>query len=505
MLEKKDDMNGGRARRIRERHRRRTMWERYALVTVVGVLAVAAVILAMKLVTSGNSEGKKNDNSQLLTSVENTGAVETEASGNGNVSDDQGTGTVISSSEPQTDSAVASAIEEAKRLAASYDYDEAVSRLESIRSKDESGEVEKLLAEIADVKKTLVDADITAIPHIFFHSLIVDTSLAFHNDKARGEDYNRVMTTVDEFNKMMQQMYDKDYVLVSLHQMAQYTETADGTGKMTAGKISLPPGKKPFVLSLDDMSYYAYMMPDGFATKLIIDSDGRLTNEMEKNDGTKVYGSYDVVPLLDDFVELHPDFSYRGAKGAIALTGYDGVFGYRTDQDYYLKEHLLSNQQEWLDKHPDFDYEKDIAEAKKVASALREDGWELATHSWGHRDMKENSMEKFIIDMEKWIDRVETIIGETDIVIYPFGTDVGSVSKYTMDNEKYAWLHKHGFHYFCNVDSNQPWVQLGDNYLRQGRIDADGYMMYYHPGKLSQFFDVSYVFDDSRPLPVPEY
>ena len=218
MLEKKDDMNGGRARRIRERHRRRTMWERYALVTVVGVLAVAAVILALKLVTSGNSDGKKNDNSQLLTSVENTGAVETEASGNGNVSDDQGTGTVISSSEPQTDSAVASAIEEAKRLAASYDYDEAVSRLESIRSKDESGEVEKLLAEIADVKKTLVDADITAIPHIFFHSLIVDTSLAFHNDKARGEDYNRVMTTVDEFNKMMQQMYDKDYVLVSLHQ-----------------------------------------------------------------------------------------------------------------------------------------------------------------------------------------------------------------------------------------------------------------------------------------------
>ena len=512
MIERREDENAGRARRIRERHRRRTMRDRYTLVVVVAVLAVAAVFLALKLLTAGGGTGKQSLNNTSNEGTSNPSAGEGDSGAvTGQVSVNQGdqpvqdaqTGTAASGTE--NDPAVTSAIEEAKRLAASYDYDKAAAMLDTIKTTDKSGEAEKLLAQISEEKATLVDADITAVPHIFFHSLIVDTKLAFHNDKTRAEDYNRVMTTVDEFNRMMQQMYDRGYVLVSLHQMAQYTETADGKGSMTAGKISLPPGKKPFVLSIDDMSYYAYMMPDGFATKLIIGADGLLTNEMEKNDGTKVYGSYDVVPLLDDFVRLHPDFSYQGAKGAIALTGYDGVFGYRTDQDYYLKEHLLSNQEEWLDKHPDFDYEKDIAEAKKVAQALRDDGWELATHSWGHRDMKENSMEKFVVDMEKWIDRVESIIGDTDIVIYPFGTDVGSVAKYTMDNEKYAWLHKHGFHYFCNVDSNQPWVQLGDNYLRQGRIDADGYMMYYHPGKLSQFFDVSSVFDDARPTPVPEY
>ena len=31
-----------------------------------------------------------------------------------------------------------------------------------------------------------------------------------------------------------------------------------------------------------------------------------------------------MVPLIDRFVEEHPDFSYRGAKGIVALTGYDG-------------------------------------------------------------------------------------------------------------------------------------------------------------------------------------
>ena len=41
-----------------------------------------------------------------------------------------------------------------------------------------------------------------------------------------------------------------------------------------------------------------------------------------------------MVPLIDRFVEEHPDFSYRGAKGIVALTGYNGILGYRTDQSY---------------------------------------------------------------------------------------------------------------------------------------------------------------------------
>jgi hypothetical protein len=39
------------------------------------------------------------------------------------------------------------------------------------------------------------------VPHIFFHSLIVDTSRAFDGD-GDSKGYNLYMTTVDEFNKM---------------------------------------------------------------------------------------------------------------------------------------------------------------------------------------------------------------------------------------------------------------------------------------------------------------
>ena len=152
---------------------------------------------------------------------------------------------------------IASAIADARLLAASYDYDRAIAKLESIKTNAAasgeaavSGEAEKpltetideIIAEIAAAKATLEEADVTAIPHIFFHSLIVDPSLAFHNDKARAEDYNISMTTVDEFNLIIQQMYDRGYVLVSLHQMAQYTEGADGSGRiMRWRKMTAPP------------------------------------------------------------------------------------------------------------------------------------------------------------------------------------------------------------------------------------------------------------------------
>lgn len=47
---------------------------------------------------------------------------------------------------------------------------------------------------------------------------------------------------------------------------------------------------------------------------------GRSCNEYVEDDGSVSVGDYDMVPLIDRFVEQHPDFSYRGAKGIVALT-----------------------------------------------------------------------------------------------------------------------------------------------------------------------------------------
>lgn len=113
------------------------------------------------------------------------------------------------------------------------------------------------------------------VTHIFYHSLIVDTSKAFDGDY-KTDGYNQVMTTMDEFNKITQIMYDEGYVMVNLYDLAD----VDENGKMQAKQIYLPKGKTPFVLSQDDVCYYHSQDGDGIATKLVIDEEGRFATNM---------------------------------------------------------------------------------------------------------------------------------------------------------------------------------------------------------------------------------
>lgn len=172
----------------------------------------------------------------------------------------------------------------------------------------------------------------------FYHSLIVDTSKAFDGDY-KTDGYNQVMTTMDEFNKITQIMYDEGYVMVNLYDLAD----VDENGKMQAKQIYLPKGKTPFVLSQDDVCYYHSQDGDGIATKLVIDEEGKVRNEYVQDDGSTVVGDYDVVPLIDRFVEEHPDFAYHGHKGIVALTGYNGILGYRTDISYQTRPDDLND------------------------------------------------------------------------------------------------------------------------------------------------------------------
>jgi hypothetical protein len=243
-------------------------------------------------------------------------------------------------------------------------------------------------------------------------------------------------------------------------------------------------------ISVDDVNYYEYMAEDGFANKLVLDQNGNVTCSMINDQGMTVLGDYDVVPILDKFIENHPDFSYRGAKGILALTGYEGALGYRTDESY-------------RDLNPNYD--ADIAEAKKVAQALRDTGWEFASHSWGHLDMNTITFESFQQDADLWEKNVLPIIGETDIMIYPFGSPFSwSIEDYNYDNQRFAYLKQKGFDYFCTVDGSKNYTtSIKDDFLLQGRRNLDGYRMYYNPELLDDLIDTDYVLDETRPLPVP--
>lgn len=373
-------------------------------------------------------------------------------------------------------------LERAKRLAQGYDYDTAIEVLKADEAYGEDTEFQELITEYEEAKSNLVpygafeSAD--EISHVFFHSLIVDTSKAFDGDHI-SNGYNYWMTTTTEFKRMLEQMYARGYVLVSICDIAYEDTLEDGTKGMVKGEILLPPDKKPFVLSQDDTNYYEYMKTDGFASRLVIDEDGFPACEIELDGKTQVARDYDVVPILEKFIEEHPDFSYHGARGIIGVTGYEGVIGYRTN-----------------DKDSET-YEEDIKQATEVANRLKELGWEFASHSYGHGHMGKESASYVKNDSVRWDSEVASIIGKTDIYLYPYGEDiVEGIGAYS--GEKYETLYDLGFRYYCGVYA-YPWIQIKDAYVRMTRRNLDGYTMNFHKARLEDLFDVDSTIDSARP------
>ena len=385
----------------------------------------------------------------------------------------------------------------AKRYAQQYDYDKAIKVLKSSPNYKISTKLRKAAKVYKKKKESCVSWPLDQVTHVFYHTLIKDTSKAFDGDYKSG-DYDQVMTTIDEFNKITQSMYEKGYVMVSIYDMA----TVDENGNMTPGEILLPEGKIPFVLSEDDVCYYHYMDGDGFASKLVVDDDGKVRNEYIEDDGSVSVGDYDVVPLIDRFVEEHPDFSYRGARGIVALTGYNGILGYRTDSSYETRpDDLDADKVQWLDNHPDFDLNTEREGAKKVVQAMKKEGWLFASHTWGHQNVSQISLEKLQADTQRFKENVDPLIGGTDIIIFAFGADLAGAEDYS--GEKFEYFKNQGYNYYCNVDSSQYFVQVRDNYFRMGRRNLDGYRMYYNPELISDLFDAQEVFNSDRPVPVP--
>ena len=391
-------------------------------------------------------------------------------------------------------------IAQADIKAAMYDYDAAIEMVKSSpdyeTSIDAKAAVERYEAEKAKCVKW---PDNTQISHIFVHSLIVDTSRAFGPKSSQPKGYNQYMTTVSEFNKMIESMYAKGYVLVSIHDIAKREIDADGNEKLVAQPIMLPPGKEPFVLSQDDVNYYEYMDNDGFADRLVIGDDGIPTCQYTDIDGNILYGEYDVLPIIDRFIKEHPDFSYRGAKGILAVTGYEGALGYDTGLSMKKYDGMSETEKMKL-------INEEREKAKAVAEAIKADGWEFASHSYTHSNMTNATLEKMQYDSKRWHDEVEIILGPTDVYIYPYGADICDWHGYK--GEKFELLKSYGFWYFCNVDASRYWIQLRGDYFRMGRINTDGERMHITlknrsdpslPDRLSYFFNTEDVYDYSRP------
>ena len=77
----------------------------------------------------------------------------------------------------------------------------------------------------------------------------------------------------------------------------------------------MPKGKKPLILSIDDMNYYEYMRENGYADRLVLDKYNHVVSQTKGKDGKFTQSeSNDIVPILNRFVKRTSRFFIEWTK-----------------------------------------------------------------------------------------------------------------------------------------------------------------------------------------------
>jgi hypothetical protein len=290
------------------------------------------------------------------------------------------------------------------------------------------------------------------VEQLFVHPLVLRPELAFTDDTL-GRGFQDYFITAREFSAILDQLWHNGWTLVDPHRVA-------------TGRVRVPVGRKPLVLCEDDVNYYGYFRGRGLASRLVLTPEGAVRAQYTDRTGTRLT-SNDVVPLVEAAVTTHPELSADGARGILALTGYEGLFG----------EHNL-------------DVPAARARVRALASRLTASGWTLASHTYGHITLGNDSLATIRRDTTRWQTLTRGLLGPIDILVYPYGSRPSRAGM--------RLLRDKGFGIQLDIDSRARLV-VDDGVVIMSRRHVDG-VAFGNPRSLFPFFAVATVRDPARPM-----
>ena len=383
-------------------------------------------------------------------------------------------------------------MDEAALIAAGYDYQGAIDLLNTFTGDlSKFPDISQRKSEYEMAKSQLVaHNDPSEVLNLSFHVLIADPSRAF-TAAQYGGSYNKNFVTTDEFEAILEQLYANDYVLVDFDSFIAETSTGDST-TYESKTLYLPDGKKPLMIT-ETYGYLQFMVdsnedgePDanggGFATRLVVDANGEIKAEMVDASGNTVVGNYALVPILNDFIAKHPDFSYQGARAILATTGYNGVFGYR------IQKSVINDKGQAY-------YDEQVEGAKKIVEALRAEGYTIACYTYENVEYGKINSESIQTDLNKWNQEIASVIGAVDTLVYAKESDISTTGAYS--GSRYTVLSDAGFRYFI-TSGNKPSANVAGDYVRQVRVMVTGANMAHAATMYSNYFDAKAVLNTQR-------
>lgn len=371
-------------------------------------------------------------------------------------------------------------MDEAQLKASGYDYEAAVGLIDSF-----SGDITQypdmvaLRAEYVNTMTQLIEhRDPSMIPNLSFHVLIEDLGRAL-KDESLGGKYNRNFVSTAEFKQILEHLYANGYVLVDFDSFVT-AATLNDVQSYIPKPIYLPSGKKPVMITETMVNYFMYMVdpdkdgtPDakgvGFANKLVLEN-GDIKAAYIDASGNSLVGDYDLVPILESFIEEHPDFSYQGARATLAVTGSEGIFGYRINT-----ANQATKGAAWL--------EAECNAAREVVQALRNKGYTLACFTYANQNYSSMSAAQIQADLQEWTKNITPVIGQVETLVF---AQEGNLSSYT--SQAFDVLYDTGFRYFVSSDT-KPWAVVENTYVRQNRLMVTGRTMQHYSDQFNGLFD----------------
>ena len=386
------------------------------------------------------------------------------------------------------------ALDEAQDLATIYNYEEAIAVLENfletVEDKAEYPEITTQRSAYVTAQSQLVEyMDPSTIPNLSFHTLMVDPARSLR-DAEFGGLYNRNFVSIGEFQKILDQLYNNGYVLVDFDSF-----TSVNGDQIFPESIYLPQGKKPVMITATMVNYWAYMVDsdgdgvadaggDGFANKLVLDDNGDIKASYIDSNGAESIGDYDLIPILETFIQEHPGFSYQGARATVAVAGKEGVFGYRINSSY-----IATNSQTFVDG--------EIAGAKVIAQALRDKGYTLACYTYANIDYGKKNANQIMDDLNKWDADIVSVIGSVDVFVF---AQFGDLTDY--NGAAFKVMQQKGFKYFV-ANGDKPWTEVRSDYVRQKRLMVTGNALGWRQSDYEGIFDCNAVVDMATRVSIP--
>jgi len=328
-----------------------------------------------------------------------------------------------------------------------------------------------------------------AVEVLCIRSLIADKSIAFSESIAKSS--SDLYLTADEFVAILNQLYAKGYILVDAETMAGM----ENDTYMVEQNLVVPIGKKPVIIVIENLSYSATTYKDGVCRRIVLNDRGEVCGEYINSEGDTVMSrTAEAIGILDEFVDQHPDFTYDGAKGVISVSGYESCFGYIVSRDEIDDRNTALASIGLPDvSYTDSDIENNRNTVKAIAAKLLDSGWKFGSNTYGYINARSSDMATIQADTQKWLDQIGSLLGKTNIIVYPNGDYI-----YGTD-DRAVYLKNLGFRIFMGIGS-KPYKIYGSNYLYYDRALLNGKTL--RKNDYSRLFNVNTVYDKDRIIPL---